>query len=272
MIRLKNKSKIKLIQITMLVVVIVAALSHKLTLFHYICPICGVSSIYQFLVSSTLWVVKLKSSLAIIIGIVMIVSIIFGPVLCGFICPFGTIQDITGEVGKKMFKRNYNNFISEKLDNKLKYLRYIVLLTTIILTASSKVMLLEKVNPYHAFLGIFTKSISIIGFLILCIVIVLSLFIHRPWCKYLCPYGALLGIFNKVKVFRVVRKDMTCVGCKSCIKVCPMNIDIQSKAEVRDLRCISCLECVSDKICPKEETIVFTSKEIDEGEIYSNEK
>lgn len=262
--RLKVKNKRSLIQLTVLIAVIVAALSHKLTIFHYICPICGVSSIYQFFASSTLWVVKLKSSLGIIIGIVVIATIIFGPVLCGFICPFGTIQDLVAKLGKKMFKREYNKFIPKEIDNKLKYLRYATLVGTVILTATSGVILLEKINPYHAFLGMFTRSISVVGFFILCIVIALSLFIHRPWCKYLCPYGALLGIFNKFKVFRVVRRDRTCISCKRCSNICPMGIDVHLNDEVRDLRCISCLECVSDNICPKRETIAYTSKEIED--------
>ena len=262
-LKIKSNRRI-LIQLTVLIIVIVAALRHKLALFHYICPICGVSSVYQFFASSTLWVVKLKSSLGIIIGVVIMTTIVFGPIVCGFICPFGTIQDLVAKLGKKMFKREFNNFVPKELDNKLKYLRYITLIGTFILTGISGIVLLEKVNPYHAFLGIFTKDISIVGFFILCLIIVLSLFIHRPWCKYLCPYGALLGIFNKFKVFRVVRKDSNCIGCKGCSKTCPMGIDVHLKEEVRDLRCISCLECVSDSICPIRETIAYTSKEIEE--------
>lgn len=269
--KLKLKNKRGLIQTTVLIAVVMAALSHNLTMFHYICPICGVSSIYQFFVSSTLWVVKLKSSLGIIIGIVLMSTIIFGPVLCGLICPFGTIQDLVAKIGKRMFKREYNHFLPRELENKMKNIRYVSLVLTVIITALSGVTLLEKINPYHAFLGIFTKGISLVGFFILCVVIALSLFIHRPWCKYICPYGALLGIFNKFNVFRVVRKDSTCTGCRKCSNACPMGIDVHVNDEVRDLNCIVCLECVSDEICLEKETIFYTSKEIDEIVIEENE-
>lgn len=272
MTKLKIKNKRTLIQITILIMVIIAELNHNSNIFHYICPICGVSSIYQFFVSSTLWVVKLKSLLGIIIGIVLISTILFGPIVCGFICPFGTIQDLVAKFGKKIFKRKYNNFLPINLENKIKYIRYVSLVLTIIITSvSTGVIFLEKINPYHAFLGFFSKSISIVGFFILCIVITLSLFIHRPWCKYICPYGALLGIFNKFKVFRIVRKESTCVGCKKCSKTCPMGIDVHANDEVRDLSCISCLECVSDGVCPKEKTIFLTSKDLDEILIEENE-
>lgn len=284
-----KQSKIKYfrltVQVIMLTIVTIAALNHYLStigkeipwisesLFHYICPICGVTSIYQFFASSTLWVVKLKSSLGIIIGLAIMSTIVFGPIICGFICPFGAIQDLLSRIGKKIFKRKYNTFIPKKIDEKLKYLRYVVLLLTVILTATSSIILLEAINPYHAYLSLFNRKFSalgIIGFIILAIIIVLSLFVQRPWCRYLCPYGAFLGLFNKIKVFRVFRNKGTCINCKKCTRECPMGIDVHENDAVRKLSCISCMECVGDKVCPKDNTISFTSKEIDESINTSN--
>lgn len=284
-----KKSKIKYlrvtVQIVMLLVVTIAAFNHYLStigkeipwisesLFHYICPVCGVTSIYQFFASSSLLVVKLKSSLGIIIGLAIMSAILFGPIICGFICPFGAIQDLLSRVGKKIFKRKYNTFIPKKVDEKLKYLRYVVLASTIILTATSSVILLEALNPYHAYLSIFNRkftALGIIGFIILTLIIGLSLFVQRPWCRYICPYGAFLGLFNKIKVFRVFREKGTCVSCKKCTKECPMGIDVHEKEEVRSLSCISCMECVGDKVCPKDNTISFTSKDNEDEIVTEN--
>lgn len=261
------------IQIIVLFVVIISAFNHYLSsigksipwisqsFFHYICPICGVTSIYQFFASSTLWVVKLKSTLGIVIGLVTMITIIFGPVICGFICPFGTLQDLFARLGKKLNKTKYNKFIPYKVDKKLRLFRYLTLIGTIFLTYTSSVSLLESINPYHAFLGIFKQNVSIAGLIILIVVIVSSMFIQRPWCKYLCPYGALLGLSNKIKVFRVVRNKYTCISCKRCSNSCPINIDISSEEEIRDLGCISCFECVEPKVCPKSNTLFATSKD-----------
>lgn len=271
-----------IVQITILITVIIASLNHYLStigseipwisesIFHYICPICGVTSIYQFFASSTLWVVKLKSTLGIVIGLAIMATIVLGPVICGFICPFGALQDLVARLGKKINKRKYNKFVPKKLDNILKYLRYITLVGAIYLTASSKVTLLESINPYHAFLGIFKLSISMIGLIILSIILIASLFVQRPWCKYLCPYGAFLGLFNKIKVFRIVRKDSTCISCKKCSNVCPMSIDVHEKNAVRDLSCISCFECVGEKVCPKKNTISCSSDDLEIEEINFN--
>lgn len=279
----KLKSKRFIIQLIVLTIVIISSFNHYLSsigknipwvsesLFHYICPVCGVTSIYQLFASQTLWVVKLKSTLGLVIGLVIILSVILGPIICGFICPFGAIQDIVARLGKKIFKNKYNNFIPKSLDKKLKNVRYITLLLTIILTASSGVMILESINPYHAFLGIFKNNISKIGFIILLIVITTSLFVQRPWCRYLCPYGALLGLSNKIKLFRIVRNNNTCVSCKKCSKSFPMGIAVHEKEEVRDLSCISCLECVNDKVCPIKNTITCSSEDlIDEYTIDKN--
>lgn len=271
----KIKSIRFIVQIIMLFTVSVAALNHYLTsigsgikwisesTFHYICPICGVTSIYSFITSSSLWVVKLKSTLGIVLGIVIILSVLFGPVICGFFCPLGAIQDITARIGKKIFKNKYNTFVSEKLNSKLKYLRYVSLIATIALTSiSGGVMILEKINPYHAYLSIFNRRFSTIGFIVLGFVICASFIIHRPWCRFLCPYGALLGLSNKIKVLRIFRKKQTCIGCTKCSRSCPMRIQIHKTEEVRDISCISCMECVDDKVCPKEKTIKCTTEDL----------
>lgn len=272
------------IQITFLFIVIIAASSSYLqskgivfpwvseSTFHYIGPICGVTSIYQFLTSSTLWVVKIKSVLGIVIGLSLMLSVLFGPVICGFICPFGTLQDLGAKIGRKIFKDKYNTFIPKRLNNKLKYLRYVTFILTIILTATSSIALLEMINPYHGFLGIFNRRISMVALAMFTLIMSLSLFIHRPWCRYLCPYGAYLGLFNKIKVFRILRKKSTCVGCKKCSKNCPVGIDVHDKEEVRDLNCISCLECVNRAVCPKKDTLLITSKDEIEQKISEDIK
>lgn len=248
-----NLKKIRfLTQITMITSVIIAAFNHYLTsigksipwisesIFHYICPICGITSIYQFIVSNSLFVVKVKSILGLTIGAVIILSVLFGPIICGFLCPFGAVQDLLARVGKKIFKTKYNKFIPASIDSKLKYLRYVSLTLTVILTGmSGGVMILEKMNPYHGFLSLFNRKFSFVSIIILLVVVFLSFIIQRPWCKYFCPYGAFLGLFNKFKVFRIIRKQNTCVGCRKCSRTCPMNIQVSEKEEVRDLSCIS---------------------------------
>jgi len=86
------------------------------------------------------------------------------------------------------------------------------------------------------------------------------LVISRPWCKYACPYGAMLGLFNKIRLFKIRRNESTCAYCSKCDSSCPMNIDISKKEAITDVRCISCYECTSEINCPEKDTVNLSDK------------
>ena len=126
------------------------------------------------------------------------------------------------------------------------------------MAAKSLTTVLQDINPYHALLKLFIGEFAIIGLVILSIIIITSLFIQRPWCKYLCPYGAFLGLFNIVRIKAIVREESTCLACKKCDKACPMNIEVSNEKVVRSHQCISCMECTSQNACPKADTVKMT--------------
>jgi len=91
------------------------------------------------------------------------------------------------------------------------------------------------------------------------VVLVLSLIVERPFCKYACPYGAVLGVFNLFRIFKIRRRRSTCIDCKACDRSCPMNIPVSTSGAVRDHQCISCLKCTSEQVCPVENTVELTT-------------
>lgn len=272
----RDTRKIKLaVQLPLLVLAVVMTVNHYFLMkgwaalqwlssayLHYVCPICGIPTLYQFITSATPWVEKLRSPVAVVLGIITVSSVVLGPVFCGWICPFGTYQDMVAKLGKRIFKRKYNRMLPSKWDKQLKVLRPVALAATVLITAGGGVAFLEYINPYHSLLGLFVGAATLTGLVILVFVTAGSLFVQRPWCRYLCPYGGLLGLFNLIKPYRIVRNNPTCIHCHKCDYDCPLGIKIESGKEVRSMHCTSCLDCTST--CPVNKTLVFHGKETEE--------
>jgi len=221
---------------------------------HSICPFGGVVTLYN-LVTVGDYIQKIHSSALILMGLVFLLSVLIGPVLCGWICPLGTFQEWIGKIGKRIFKKRYNHFIPKKLDGYMRYFRILVLIWVVYMTAKTGLLVFTDIDPYYALFNFWTGEVAIQALVILALTMIGSLFVERPWCKYLCPYGALLGFTNKFRVFKLFRNEKTCISCDKCNKSCPMNIDIANVNKVTDLQCISCFECTSENSCPIPETV-----------------
>ncbi len=259
----------KLVQIFFFILIAAIAVNHSLVeagggvsffssaSLHSICPFGGVVSLYQFATIGT-FVQKIHTSSFVLMVILFLVAILFGPVFCGWVCPLGSIQEWVGRWGRKLFKRRYNHFIPTKLDKVMRFLRYFVLAWVLYMTAYSGKLIFSDFDPYFALFNFWTSEIAISGLLILIITLALSLFVERPWCKYACPYGAVLGLTNLFRIFKIRRKESTCKVDGACDIICPMNIPVSHQTIVRDHQCITCLECTSEAICPVSNTVVLS--------------
>lgn len=225
---------------------------------HAICPFGGVVSIYQFVTAGT-YVRKIHSAAFILMWIVFPLALLVGPLFCGWICPLGSIQEWLGKVGKKIFKRRFNRFIPYRLDRYLRYLRYVMLGWVLYMTAVTGTLIFQDYDPYYTLFNFWTDEVAISGLIILGAVLATSLFVERPFCKYACPYGAVLGIFNLFRIFKIRRNPKTCIDCKACDRACPMNIPVSTSGSVRHHQCISCLRCTSEQVCPVQKTVELTT-------------
>ncbi|MDY0289274.1 MAG: 4Fe-4S binding protein [Sphaerochaeta sp.] len=224
---------------------------------HAICPFGGVVSFWNLVTLGTL-VRKIHESSVVLAVIGLFLALLFGPVICGWICPFGTFQEWIGKLGRRIFKKRYNHFIPTTLDKVLRYTRYLVLAWVSYMTVVTGKLIFQDYDPYYALFNFWSGEVAISGLVLLGIVMLLSLLVERPFCKYACPYGAFLGIFNLFRVFKIRRVEATCIACNACTKACPMNIDVATSGIVSDHQCISCMICTSETACPVDDTVDFS--------------
>lgn len=230
---------------------------------HAMCPFGGVETMAQLLITGTL-IQKVRVSSVFLLDLILILAVLFGPVFCGWVCPLGTVQEWVGKMGRQWFgQKRYNHFVPGWIDGILRYTRYVILTWVLYVTIVSAKLIFQEYDPYFALFHFWTGEAASTALLILETTLLLSLFVERPWCKYACPFGALLGLSNLIRIFAIHRKDDTCLHRgDACSRLCPMNINISQKTVVRDHQCITCLECTSEACCPVKETVVLGAGEL----------
>ena len=190
----------------------------------------------------------------IIIGLLISFSVIFwGRMFCGYACFIGTLQEYIYKLNKS--KDKFSQRIPYKFHRYLLGLKYIIFLITLFAAYFGVQYLYMNFCPVLALAH--PQRIGFAAIVTLVIIFVGGFFVERFWCRYLCPYSALMNIFQLVgKLLRIKRKMIfrnieTSINCFNCANYCPMNIDIGYNEEISDKNCIHCFRCV--RICSKED-------------------
>lgn len=193
-------------------------------------------------------------------GFLMFIGALTGRFVCGWLCPFGLIQDLLHKIP---FPKKISTFWGDKLLRKLKY---VILLVFVILMPMFVVDLLGQGAPYFCKLicpaGTLEGGLPLvllnkgmrgaIGWLyawknvLLVAILFLSVIIYRPFCKYICPLGAVYSLFQPVSVFRYRVDQELCTHCGACAKTCKMQVDPVKSPNHPE--CIRCGQC--KKVCP----------------------
>lgn len=197
-----------------------------------------------------------------VIGFLIFVGALLGRLVCGFLCPFGLIQDLLHKIP---FFKKIRTFRGDKLLRKLKYVIFLVfvILLPLFLTdvmGQGAPYFCKLICPAGTLEGglplvLLNKGMrSAIGWLylwkntILLVTVLLSILIYRPFCKYLCPLGAFYSIFNKVSVFRYRIDKEKCVHCGKCASACQMGVNpVETPNSSECIRCGRCRQA-----CPKD--------------------
>lgn len=194
--------------------------------------------------------------------LIMGISLVLKRSFCSWICPIGTLSEGLALLGKRIFGRNF--FLPVWLDYILRSLKYVLLgffVFFIFVGMSGAAAYAFLQTPYNMIADVkmldFFKNMSVVGIAVIAILALLSIFLENFWCRYLCPYGALLGILSIFSPFKISRNPDTCISCERCTAVCPNRLKVAQKKTILSPECTGCLNCV--KSCPVDKTLELKS-------------
>ena len=187
-------------------------------------------------------------------------GIIFRKSFCSWFCPVGTVSEMTAWLGRKIFRKNFElpQWVGWIL-TPIKYLLLLFFLNMIIgmPTYSAKAFLDDPYNKISDVkMLLFFLNIGGFGLKVILVIFVLSLFFRNFWCRFLCPYGAMIGLGSILRITKVRRNEDTCTNCEMCTKVCPQRIKVHTKTAVGGPNCTACMSCV--EVCPIKDTLNMT--------------
>jgi polyferredoxin len=181
---------------------------------------------------------------------VLAVSLLLKRSFCSWICPVGTVSELLWKSGFRLFRRNVRPPVW--LDGVLRSLKYLLLLFFLfsIFFAMSPAAVRSFIHSdYNKVADVrlldFFLHLSGTAFGVILVLVILSLPLRNPFCRFLCPYGALLGLISMLSPVKVSRNTTACVSCGVCTQVCPSYIPVMQKQRVMSEECIGCWRCVS---------------------------
>ena len=190
------------------------------------------------------------TSLVILVA-VLLTTLITGA-FCGWICPFGAVQEWLRRLARKVrFLRRLR--LPDGLDRPLRYGRFIVLFLVLHVTLTQGYLVFERYDPFKNLFGF--QVWGSWPWTLLVLTIVLSLFLDRWFCKYLCPLSPILEPLMALSPFHIQKMEATCTSCGKCERTCvvPRSLGPGSEGQIARNYCTRCLDCLDD--CPIPDTL-----------------
>ncbi len=197
------------------------------------------------------------AGLAILVA-VLAMSVVVAKSFCSHLCPAGALSEGLGRLGVHLLGRNW--LLPRWLDVPLRALKYLLLVffvwaAWVALDVAGVQTFLD--SPYNKVgdtkMLLFFAHPSRLTIAVLGVLAVGSVLVRDLWCRYLCPYGALLGILGRLAPLKVTRDDATCTDCRKCTKACPARLPVHAMLRVASVECSSCQDCVA--VCPVKECL-----------------
>ncbi len=218
-------------------------------------PIAGMMNFKYWLVTGKLPILHPAAMFLLVTS--ASIAFLFRKAFCSWLCPVGTLSEYLWRAGKKLFRRNF--ILPRWLDIALRGLKYLLLGFFVWAVSSMSAPALDGFmrSPYGIIADVkmlnFFRHIGETGLVVLGILVLASVFVQNFWCRYLCPYGALLGLTSFLSPVRIRRNESACVDCAKCAKACPSALPVDKLISIKSAECTGCLECVA--VCPAKDAL-----------------
>lgn len=215
-----------------------------------VCPFGGFETLITWVTTGS-FISKTHPSNLVLMGAIVVATLLVGNTFCGWVCPFGAIQDAQTWLRRKLKLPAVE--LPGQVDRVLRWGRFLVLALVLYLSVTTARLWFADHDPYVQLFGLHwlfepDPTVMWVGWTITVVVLLLTFVIERAWCRYLCPLGAVFSVLGVFSVFRIRRSATTCTDCTVCDKPCPVHIEPSKAKPFVSTDCIGCMDCVA--ACP----------------------
>ena len=255
----------RLVQLAVVVLVVAAAVRHQVETsgaaasVDALCPFGALETMWTWLTTGA-FVSKIHPSNLVLGAGLLLAVLVAGNAFCGWICPFGAVQDALQWVKRKLHIPTVA--VPPRVDKILRYGRFVVLAVVLVASATTLQLWFADYDPYFTLFSLhwlFEPDLATMwpALAVVIAVVGISMLVERAWCRYLCQLGGALSLLGHLSFLRIRRTASACTDCNLCNKPCPVGLDVAKAAPTVSADCIGCLECVAS--CPKAGALEVTA-------------
>jgi polyferredoxin len=220
-------------------------------------PIAGFMNVRYFIATGHMPAIHPAAMVLFLIFVAM--SLLLKRAFCAWLCPVGTLSEYLWKAGRKLLGRNL--VLPRWLDLPLRSIKYLLMAFFVFIIGGMSGAALEDfmTQPYgiladvkmlHFFIRMSSTALTVIAILAL-----LSVLVKNFWCRYACPYGAVMSVASLLSPVTIRRDTQSCIDCGKCAKACPQDLPVDRLVQIRSVECTACLECVAS--CSTENALQF---------------